>query len=275
LWKFGSKKGRATKGPQFLCYFSHLKCEITSRNTVAIARGFFYFWKEIPSCIPIAPKIIYLQNKIIITNWQQISFFLPLLLHNIGRCRLSFLLLVFTPRLPRLTCFPKCQYKLSCVTGFLLMILWCHQSGNGIENNLAKFGYVIDMKVGKKNRILLYSWLPTGTYHKKIWQVEKKNFFKIWWIWVSFFFPWKILWIGWYHKFSGQNLVKFCQEKKHWLCVGAPQHRNYLEMNSHVLKTLNTWTHISSKMLHQMKTTLFCSSLFLVWRLKQVWWGLC
>jgi hypothetical protein len=37
------------------------------------------------------------------------------------------------------------------------------------QNNLAKCGYIPDMKVLiKKNRILLYSWLPTGTYHKNL-----------------------------------------------------------------------------------------------------------
>jgi hypothetical protein len=39
------------------------------------------------------------------------------------------------------------------------------------ENNLAKFGYALNMKVqGKKKEkeILLYSWLPTGTYHKNL-----------------------------------------------------------------------------------------------------------
>jgi hypothetical protein len=41
---------------------------------------------------------------------------------------------------------------------------------------LAKFGYIIDIQVGKKNRILLYSWLPSGSYDKTlaIW-----NFFNL------------------------------------------------------------------------------------------------
>jgi hypothetical protein len=50
-----------------------------------------------------------------------------------------------------------------------LSVLACRQSGDHSENNLAKFGYILDMKVGKKKeRILLYSWLPTGTYHKNL-----------------------------------------------------------------------------------------------------------
>jgi hypothetical protein len=35
--------------------------------------------------------------------------------------------------------------------GFLLRILWGSQSGNYPENNLAILGYIIAMKVGKKN----------------------------------------------------------------------------------------------------------------------------
>jgi hypothetical protein len=49
--------------------------------------------------------------------------------------------------------------------------LCCRQIVNCPENNLAKFGYTLDMKVGGKKKIkkiLLYSWLPTGTYHKNL-----------------------------------------------------------------------------------------------------------
>jgi hypothetical protein len=56
----------------------------------------------------------------------------------------------------------------------LLKILWYSQSGNHQETNLAKFGYTLDMKVGK-NRILLCFWQPTGTYDQKISIQEKKN----------------------------------------------------------------------------------------------------
>jgi hypothetical protein len=34
--------------------------------------------------------------------------------------------------------------------GFLLRILWCSQSDDRPENNLAKFGYILEMKVEKK-----------------------------------------------------------------------------------------------------------------------------
>ncbi len=53
--------------------------------------------------------------------------------------------------------------------GFLLRILCCNQSGDHPQNNLAKFGYILDMKVGEnKIKIFLYSWLPTRTYHKNL-----------------------------------------------------------------------------------------------------------
>jgi hypothetical protein len=35
------------------------------------------------------------------------------------------------------------------------------------SKNLAKFGYIPDINIKIKN-ILLYSWLPTGTYHKNL-----------------------------------------------------------------------------------------------------------
>jgi hypothetical protein len=48
-----------------------------------------------------------------------------------------------------------------------------------VENNLAKFGYLLDMKVFKKNKSLLYSWLPAGTYHQNL-TIWKKIPLKIW-----------------------------------------------------------------------------------------------
>ncbi len=36
--------------------------------------------------------------------------------------------------------------------GFLLRILWCSQSDKHPKNNLAKFGYILNMKVGKKEK---------------------------------------------------------------------------------------------------------------------------
>jgi hypothetical protein len=36
-------------------------------------------------------------------------------------------------------------------TEFILRILWCSQSGNRPENNLAKFGYILHMKIKKQS----------------------------------------------------------------------------------------------------------------------------
>jgi hypothetical protein len=70
-------------------------------------------------------------------------------------------------------------------TGFLLRILWQSQSGNHSQNNLAKFGYILDMKVEKKPESFYVFWLPTGTYHKNL-AIRKIKIFKIWRIWVIF-----------------------------------------------------------------------------------------
>jgi hypothetical protein len=51
--------------------------------------------------------------------------------------------------------------------GFLLRILWCSQSGDHPESNLANFSYILDTKVGKKKKKFIF-WLPTGTYHKNL-----------------------------------------------------------------------------------------------------------
>jgi hypothetical protein len=38
------------------------------------------------------------------------------------------------------------------------------------EDDLARYGYILDVKVGKKKKKkpYIYSWLPTGTYHKNL-----------------------------------------------------------------------------------------------------------
>jgi len=40
--------------------------------------------------------------------------------------------------------------------GSFLRILWCSQSGDHPENNLAKFGYILDMKIGKRKTESFY-----------------------------------------------------------------------------------------------------------------------
>jgi hypothetical protein len=45
----------------------------------------------------------------------------------------------------------------------------CGQSGHHPENNLAKFGYILDMKNRKRTEsfYILGYLAPTGIYHKK------------------------------------------------------------------------------------------------------------
>jgi len=74
------------------------------------------------------------------------------------------------------------------------------------SDDLARLGYRLDMKVGKrkkKKRILLYSWLPNGTYHETLvfWEIVFRNLAN----WVFFFFflsPSKILCVGLNHIFQ-------------------------------------------------------------------------
>jgi hypothetical protein len=66
------------------------------------------------------------------------------------------------------------------------------------------------MEVGKKKtRILLYSWLSTGTCHKNL--VSWEQFFKIWQI--EQFFPWKILCIAQTHIFQVETWWKFTSKR--------------------------------------------------------------
>jgi hypothetical protein len=46
---------------------------------------------------------------------------------------------------------------------FFFSILWCNWNGNHPQDGLAKFGYMLYMKVERKLEIFLYSWLPIGT----------------------------------------------------------------------------------------------------------------
>ncbi len=56
--------------------------------------------------------------------------------------------------------------------GFPFRILWCSQSGDHPENNLVKFGDILDMKVAKKKQNPL-KFLTTSWYQNlAIW---KKN----------------------------------------------------------------------------------------------------
>jgi hypothetical protein len=69
------------------------------------------------------------------------------------------------------------------------------------------------MKVKKKNRILLYSWLPPETYHKNM-AIWKLIFSEIWWIWAIFSMENPLY--RWKSYFPGRNLTRFRQKKIHW-----------------------------------------------------------
>jgi hypothetical protein len=92
--------------------------------------------------------------------------------------------------------------------GFLLWILRCSQSGNHPENNLAKFCYILNMKLEKKIK-------KSGSFYIlgylleliiTIWWSDFVFSFKIWRIWVIFYL--KNLCIGRNPNFSGRNLAK-------------------------------------------------------------------
>jgi len=59
--------------------------------------------------------------------------------------------------------------------GFFLRILWCSWSGHHPENNLAKFGYIIDMKVYifKIKSFFILGYLLKGII--KLWQLNLKS----------------------------------------------------------------------------------------------------
>jgi hypothetical protein len=75
----------------------------------------------------------------------------------------------------------------------------------------ATFGYELDMKVGKKNRILLYLWLLIETYCRKYGDSEK-NSFKIWRVW-AIFFPCKVLCKGRNHILEVEIWRNFAEKK--------------------------------------------------------------
>jgi hypothetical protein len=81
--------------------------------------------------------------------------------------------------------------------------------GDHPGNNLPNFGYIPDMKVFfLKTHVLLYSWLPAGTYH--IFLVFLEFFpLEIWQIWAIFVLKNTLYMPKSY--FSGQNLAKLWQ----------------------------------------------------------------
>jgi hypothetical protein len=106
----------------FLCpktyYFDHWQLQVQIVLHLCIILCYSYFWPIIFEFTSLNP----------IMNYNQISNF------NVFR-------FIF-----------KCQkwFLIFNHTWFLLRILWCSQSDNHPENNLAKFGYIIDMKIRKQ-----------------------------------------------------------------------------------------------------------------------------
>ncbi len=86
-------------------------------------------------------------------------------------------------------------HMLNILYQVLLRILWCRQSGHHLQNNLAKFGYILDMKVEKKQNLTIFLaayWnliIKTGNLKKKPFQTLAN---------LGHFFPC----IGWNHIFK-------------------------------------------------------------------------
>jgi hypothetical protein len=98
---------------------------------------------------------------------------------------------------------------------FFFFPQFCDVAEVGIIHKMIWPGYRLDMKVEEKNRILLPSWLPTGTYPKylMIW----KLFFKC--SEFESFFPWKILCLSPNHTFQVEIRQKFASQRKNFLDV--------------------------------------------------------
>jgi len=100
--------------------------------------------------------------------------------------------------------------QLTIILGiFFPPIFWYSWSDDNPRNDFARLGYMLDMKVGGKTRFLVYSWLPTGTYHQNlaIWIF----FFKIWQIQANFSMKNPLHNLKSY--FSGWNFAKFRPQK--------------------------------------------------------------
>jgi hypothetical protein len=51
---------------------------------------------------------------------------------------------------------------------FMVSILWCSWSGDHPYDDLARFGYRLDIKVEKNSESSIFLAIPTGTYHKNL-----------------------------------------------------------------------------------------------------------
>jgi hypothetical protein len=101
--------------------------------------------------------------------------------------------------------------------------LWSSWSDNHTKDDLARFGYRLDMKIEKKSESF---YILTGTYHKNL-AIWKPLFSKIWQIW-AISFPTENPLYRSKSFFLGQNLAKFRLLKKKTCCHSYVQSVSYI-----------------------------------------------
>ncbi len=111
---------------------------------------------------------------------------------------------------------------MGCKGVFVFSILWCSWSGDHPYDDLARFGYILDMKVEKK--LETFKFLFLATYWNFSWKSGDLDsiFVGTWRIWVLYFSTWKILSVGRNHNFQVKIWRNFAKQK-HWVC-SFPNH---------------------------------------------------
>ncbi len=111
---------------------------------------------------------------------------------------------------------------MGCKGVFFFSILWCSWSGDHPYDDLARFGYILDMKVEKK--LETFKFLFLATYWNFSWKSGDLDsiFVGTWRIWVLYFSTWKILSVGRNHNFQVKIWWNFAKQK-HWVCT-FPNH---------------------------------------------------
>jgi len=99
---------------------------------------------------------------------------------------------------------PYCHFRVFFFSNFVMWLKW-----QSYKDDLARFGYRLDMKIEKKSESF---YILTGTYHKNL-AIWKPLFSKIWKIW-AIFFPTENPLYRSKSYFSGQNLAKLRLLKK-------------------------------------------------------------
>jgi len=66
--------------------------------------------------------------------------------------------------------------------GFLISILWHSHTGDRPQEELAKFGYMLEGKVEKLKNLAIF-WWHVGTYLSKYVTISEKKFSEICWLW--------------------------------------------------------------------------------------------